>query len=125
MAEQPIYRFSCRPAYSLYNKGSKTFPIRRVIFTIIFSEQKEDISHLERKIKDLQGLLDKKNEELKEAEWQIEKLKKEKEELKEAEAKMYQQKIEFEDKNLDAAKRSENDEAKIKELEVFLFQKKG
>ena len=86
--------------------------------TFIFSEQKDDISHLERKIKDLESLLDKKNEVLKEAEWQIEKLKKEKEELKEAEAKMYQQKIEFEDKNLDAAKRSENDEAKIKELEV-------
>jgi len=91
----------------------------------IYSKQKEDISHLERKIKDLQSLLDKKNEELKEAEWQIEKLKKEKEELKEAEAKMYQQKIEFEDKNLDAAKRSENDEAKIKELEVSFSRTKA
>lgn len=87
------------------------------------SEQKEDISYLERKIKDLENLLDKKNEELKEAEWQIEKLKKEKEELKEAEAKMYQQKIDFEDKNLDAAKRSENDAAKIKELEKRLTSK--
>ena len=93
--------------------------------TFIFSEQKNDISHLERKIKDLESLLDKKNEELKEAEWQIEKLKKEKEELKEAEAKMYQQKIEFEDKNLDAAKRSENDEAKIKELEVSFSRTKA
>ena len=66
----------------------------------------------------MENLLEKKNEELKEAQWQIKKLKKEKEELKEPEAKMYRQKIEFEDKNLDAAKRSENDEAKIKELEV-------
>ena len=67
----------------------------------------------------MESLLDKKNEELKEAEWQIEKLKKEKDELKDAEAKMYQQKIEFEDRNLDAAKRSENDAEKIKELEVI------
>ena len=67
----------------------------------------------------MESLLDKKNEELKEAEWQIEKLKKEKDELKKVEAKMYQQKIEFEDRNLDAAKRSENDAEKIKELEVI------
>ena len=67
----------------------------------------------------MESLLDKKNEELKEAEWQIEKLKKEKEELKEEEAKMYQQKIELEDRNLDAARRSEIDEEKIKELQVF------
>ena len=111
--------------YLNLSKGYRTVLLELFRLITIFSEQKEDISHLERKIKDLQSLLDKKNEELKEAEWQIEKLKKEKEELKEAEAKMYQQKIEFEDKNLDAAKRSENDEAKIKELEVSFSRTKS